>query len=75
MINWHQYNEKLVRRGEILISEDVLQGWDKELAVMNRRKQGRKFLVPDSFMKIAGYAQGLLWVTIPSDRRPSSDIQ
>jgi len=57
MINWHQYNEKLVRRGEILISADVLQGWDKELAVMNCRKQGRKFLVPDSFMKIVGYAK------------------
>lgn len=56
MDNWKDYNEKLVRRGEILISYDVMQNWDKELAEMNRDKEGRKFLVPDSFIKIAGYA-------------------
>lgn len=57
MYNWTNYNEKLVRRGEILISYDVIKSWDKELAVMNRKKQGRKFLFPESFMKIVGYAR------------------
>lgn len=57
MIDWRQYNEKLVRRGEILISADVLQSWDKELAGMNRKKKGRRFLFPDSFMKVVGYAK------------------
>jgi hypothetical protein len=57
MRNWTNYNEKWVRRGEIIISKDVIQNWDKELAVMNHKKEGRKFLVPDSFMKIAGYAR------------------
>ncbi|MGI0069153.1 MAG: IS5 family transposase, partial [Nitrosopumilaceae archaeon] len=51
------YNEKLVRRGEILISYDVMKSWDKELAEMNRKKKGRRFLFPDSFMKIVGYAK------------------
>jgi hypothetical protein len=57
MVDWHQYNEKLVRRGEILISDDVLQNWDKELAAMNSKKEGRRFLFPESFMKIVGYAR------------------
>jgi hypothetical protein len=57
MHNWKDYNEKLVRRGEILISTDVIHNWDKELAVMNHNKEDRKFLVPDSFMKIVGYAK------------------
>ncbi len=57
MVDWHQYNEKLVRRGEILISEDVIQNWDKELFQMNRKKQGRRFLFPESFMKLVGYAR------------------
>ena len=57
MYDWHQYNEKLVRRGEILISDDVLQNWDKELAAMNRKKEGRRFVFPESFMKIVGYAR------------------
>jgi hypothetical protein len=57
MYNWNQYNERLVRRGEILISDDCFKNWDKELAEMNCRKQGRKFLFPESFMKIVGYAK------------------
>ncbi|MGI0066787.1 MAG: IS5 family transposase [Nitrosotalea sp.] len=57
MVDWHQYNEKLVRRGEILISYDVIKSWDKELAEMNRKKKGRRFLFPDSFMKLVGYAK------------------
>jgi len=57
MYDWHQYNERLVRRGEILISDDCFKNWDKELAEMNCRKQGRKFLFPESFMKIVGYAK------------------
>jgi len=57
MSNWSYYNEKLVRRGEILISADILQGWDKELAEMNYKKRGRKFVYPNSFMKIVGYAR------------------
>jgi hypothetical protein len=57
MVDWHQYNEKLVRRGEILISCDCFKNWDKELAQMNCRKQGRKFLFPESFMKLIGYAK------------------
>jgi hypothetical protein len=57
MYNWNQYNERLVRRGEIFISKDVIKSWNKELAVMNRGKKGRRFLFPDSFMKILGYAR------------------
>jgi hypothetical protein len=57
MIEWNQYNEKLVRRGEIIISDDVIQNWDKELAAMNHKKEGRKFLFPESFMVIVGYAR------------------
>jgi hypothetical protein len=57
MRNWRNYNERLVRRGEILISGDILQNWDKELVDMNCKKQGRKFLFPESFMKVVGYAR------------------
>ncbi|MDE1728976.1 MAG: IS5 family transposase [Thaumarchaeota archaeon] len=57
MRNWIDYNEKLVRRYEIFISYDCFKSWDKELAEMNCKKQGRKFLFPDSFMKLVGYAR------------------
>jgi hypothetical protein len=57
MYDWHQYNERLVRRGEILISSDVTNNWNKELAAMNRNKVGRRYQYPDSFMKILGYVR------------------
>ncbi len=57
MYHWNEYNEKLIRRGEIFISKDVINSWNKELAVMNRNKIGRKYQFPDSFMKILGYVR------------------
>lgn len=57
MYDWRIYNERLVRRGEIFISNDVIKSWNKELAVMNRNKRGRKYLFPDSFMRTLGYVR------------------
>lgn len=57
MYDWRIYNERLVRRGEIFISNDVINSWNKELAVMNRNKRGRRYQFPDSFMKILGYVK------------------
>lgn len=57
MIDRNQYNERLVRRGEIFISNDLINSWNKELAVMNRNKRGRRYLFPDSFMKLLGYVR------------------
>jgi hypothetical protein len=57
MYHWNEYNEKLVRRGEIFISKDIIKNWNKELAVMNRNKRGRRYQFPDSFMMVLGYAR------------------
>ncbi len=35
MIDWPFYNESLVRRGQVLLDFDVLDGWDNELSQMN----------------------------------------
>ena len=48
--NWKEYNEKLVKRGEIYISLDFLENWDNELERMNKGKRGRPYDFPDSFM-------------------------
>ena len=55
MRNWKNYNESLVRRGEILLDFDIIDNWDIELAKMNECKEGRKFVYPDSFIKLLGY--------------------
>ena len=54
-MNWNKYNESLVRRGEILLDFDVIDNWDSELEEMNQGKEGRKFVYPDSFIKLLGY--------------------
>jgi DDE family transposase len=53
--NWKNYNESLIRRGEVLLDFDVIDNWDYELEEMNHNKEGRKFVYPDSFIKLLGY--------------------
>ena len=43
MINWHVYNESLVRRGEIILDFDVLDKWNNELKNMNEGKEGASY--------------------------------
>jgi IS5 family transposase len=55
VLNWKKYNESLVKRGEVLLDFDIIDNWDSELAKMNEGKEGRKFIYPDSFIKLLGY--------------------
>ena len=54
-MNWNKYNESLVKRGEVLLDFDVIDNWPTELEKMNKGKEGRKFVYPDSFIKLLGY--------------------
>ena len=53
--NWKEYNEKLVRRGELYISLDFLESWDEELEKMNTRKVGRPYQYPQTFMQFLAF--------------------
>ncbi len=54
-MNWNKYNESLVKRGEVLLGFDVIDNWYSELEEINKGKEGRKFVYPDSFIKLLGY--------------------
>ena len=54
-MNWSKYNESLVKRGEILLDFDVIDNWNSELEKMNQGKEGRKFVYPNSFIKLLAY--------------------
>ena len=56
-MKWSEYNESLVRRGEILLGFDVIDNWGKELAKMNNGKIGEPFHYPDTFVLMLGYAK------------------
>lgn len=48
MINWHVYNESLVRRREIIVDFDVLDKWNNELKNMNEGKEGASYFFNSS---------------------------
>jgi len=50
--NWKEYNESLVRRGELLFDTDFLSGWSRELGKMNEEKEGARYRYPDSLMSM-----------------------
>jgi hypothetical protein len=50
--NWREYNEALVRRGELLFDPDFLSGWKSELRSINRKKEGARYRYPSSLMSM-----------------------
>ncbi|MFQ5839001.1 MAG: transposase, partial [Thermoplasmata archaeon] len=48
--NWSEYNDQLVRRGELYIDLDWLEGWHRELSRMNEDKRGRPYAYPETMM-------------------------
>ena len=53
--NWKEYNESLVRRGEILLDFDLLDEWSAGLKKMNDGKEGAPFRYPEAFMRLLAY--------------------
>jgi hypothetical protein len=52
-INWSEYNESLVRRGEMLFDSGFLQNWRAaELKIMNKGKEGPHYRYPNSFISL-----------------------
>jgi hypothetical protein len=50
--NWKEYNESLVRRGELLFDTDFLSGWGRELKSLNEGKEGARYRYPSSLMSM-----------------------
>jgi transposase len=51
-INWSEYNESLVRRGEMLFDDGFLQNWRAELKKMNKGKEGANYRYPNSLISL-----------------------
>jgi hypothetical protein len=48
-MNWHDYDEKLIRRGGLLLDLNFLRNYEAELDTMNRGKEGRPFTLTGSY--------------------------
>jgi len=49
---WKEYNDKLVKRGEVLIDFGFLKDMDKELEELNKGKRGRPYRYGEGLFKI-----------------------
>jgi len=54
-LSWHDYNESLVERGRIIFDLGFADSWKKELKSMNKRKVGRPFDFPDSYIEFLSF--------------------
>jgi hypothetical protein len=50
--DWREYNESLVKRGEMYLTFDFLENWDKDLEELNRGKLGRNYAYPWAFIEL-----------------------
>jgi len=53
--DWKAYNAALVRRGEVLLDLRIMKGWRRELAQMNRGKEGARYEYPGSLIKLLAF--------------------
>lgn len=53
--DWVEYNERLVKRGEMYLSLGFLESWAKDLETMNAGKVGAPYKYPGPFMMFLGF--------------------
>jgi hypothetical protein len=62
MMNSRAYNESLIRRGQVMLDFDVIDGWEEEeLEKMNEGKVGEPYHYPESFVQLLGYLRTYLF--------------
>jgi hypothetical protein len=71
MVHWPSYNESLVRRGEVVVDFDVIDGWEEEeLEKMNEGNiVGEPYhYYPDSFVHLLlGYMRVYFHLTLQTE--------
>jgi hypothetical protein len=50
-MNWKAIDERLIRRGELLLNLEFLDDYEDELRTMNRGKVGRPYALADDYME------------------------
>ncbi|HPC27526.1 MAG TPA: transposase [Candidatus Methanomethylicus sp.] len=61
-MNWHDYDERLIRRGELILDLEFVRNYQTELDSMNRGKEGKPFRLTssyDQFLAAVRYLYGM----------------
>jgi transposase len=59
-VNWREYNQSLVRRGEMFFDSGFLQNWRAELKKMNKGKEGPHYRYPNSLISLLAIVHAYL---------------
>jgi hypothetical protein len=51
-MDWQKIDEKLIRRGELILDTDLLEHHEEELKAANRGKNGRPFRMAASYIQV-----------------------
>ena len=51
-MNWQKIDEKLIRRGELILNTDLLKHHEEELKAANQGKNGRPFRIAASYIQL-----------------------
>lgn len=74
-VNWREYNESLVRRGEVMFDTAFLGNWRAELRAMNKGKEGAKYVYPSSLIWLLAIVHTHIPASIQAaGRLPESDV-
>jgi hypothetical protein len=66
-VNWREYNESLVKRGEMLFDSGFLQNWRAELKKMNKGKEDPYYRYPNSLILLCcSHHRAYIPTSIPS---------
>jgi hypothetical protein len=49
---WKETDEKLIRRGELILDPSLLESHEKELKTMNRGRRGRPYLLANTYVEL-----------------------
>lgn len=55
--DWHNYNEALVRRGELNLDSSVMEEWKRELKKANAGKVGEPYHYPESYIRLLAFVR------------------
>ena len=61
-MNWHEYDERLIRRGELILDLDFVKNYKAELDAMNKGNEGKRFTLTGSyvqFLALVRYLYGM----------------
>jgi len=51
MPDWHKINSKYILEGELYLSFDFLDSWEKEVLALNKNKEGARYKYPESLIR------------------------